>query len=40
MMVSPLGFFAGGEIENADCVKKSNPNFWNDLIKIGGRIKL
>ncbi|MGB9758555.1 MAG: 3-phosphoshikimate 1-carboxyvinyltransferase [Thermoproteota archaeon] len=40
MMVTPLGFFAGGEIENADCVKKSNPNFWNDLVKIGGRIKL
>ncbi|MEM0162387.1 MAG: 3-phosphoshikimate 1-carboxyvinyltransferase [Thermoproteota archaeon] len=40
MMVAPLGFFAGAEIENADCVNKSNPNFWNDLMKIGGRISL
>jgi 3-phosphoshikimate 1-carboxyvinyltransferase len=40
MMVAPLGFVAGCEIENADCVNKSNPNFWSDLIKIGGIVKL
>lgn len=25
-------------IKNADCIKKSYPEFWNDLRKLGGRI--
>jgi len=38
MMVSVLSFKVGGIIDNAECVNKSNPNFWKDLISLGGNI--
>ena len=38
MMASVLSFKVGGIIDNAECVNKSNPNFWKDLISLGGNI--
>ncbi len=40
MMASVLALKAGGVVENAQCVKKSNPNFWNDLKSIGGILRI
>ncbi len=40
MMSGVLSLINGGEVDNAECVKKSNPLFWQDLIKLGGRISL
>jgi 3-phosphoshikimate 1-carboxyvinyltransferase len=40
MMASVLALRAGGIIENAECVNKSNPNFWIDLKSLGGVIKI
>ena len=38
MMASVLSFKVGGVINNAECVNKSNPNFWKDLISLGAKI--
>ena len=38
MMASVLSFKVGGLINNAECVNKSNPDFWKDLIFLGGNI--
>jgi 3-phosphoshikimate 1-carboxyvinyltransferase len=40
MMAAVLALRAGGIIENAECVNKSNPNFWTDLRSLGGKIKI
>jgi len=40
MMASVLALKAGGVVENAQCVNKSNPNFWNDLKTIGGALRI
>lgn len=40
MMAGVLSLIHGGEVDNAECVKKSNPLFWQDLIKLGGKISL
>lgn len=40
MMAASLALRSGGAIYNADCVSKSNPRFWEDLISIGGRIRI
>jgi 3-phosphoshikimate 1-carboxyvinyltransferase len=40
MMASVLALKAGGVVENARCVNKSNPNFWNDLKTIGGALRI
>ena len=38
MMASVLSFRVGGVIDNAECVNKSNPQFWKDLISLGAKI--
>jgi len=40
MMAGVLSLYSGGEIEKAECVNKSNPYFWKDLISLGGDIRL
>jgi 3-phosphoshikimate 1-carboxyvinyltransferase len=40
MMASSIAVRAGGSIDGAECVNKSNPDFWKDLSAIGGRIRL
>ncbi len=40
MMATPLALRAGGAIYDAQCVSKSNPKFWEDLVSIGGRIRI
>ncbi len=40
MMAAPLALKAGGTVYGAECVNKSNPDFWKDLIYIGGRISI
>lgn len=40
MMATPFILKLGGEIRNAECVNKSNPNFWKDIKKIGGKIEV
>lgn len=40
MMASALVLKIGGVIENAECVNKSNPSFWNDLRLIGGVLRI
>ncbi|MEM1610576.1 MAG: 3-phosphoshikimate 1-carboxyvinyltransferase [Sulfolobales archaeon] len=40
MMASTLALKIGGVIENAECVNKSNPSFWNDLRLIGGVLRI
>lgn len=40
MMASTLALRVGGVIDNAQCVNKSNPSFWRDLLSIGGRLKI
>ncbi len=38
MMVTPIALRAGGVVDNAECVNKSNPGFWRDIESLGGRI--
>jgi len=38
MMAASLALRAGGAIDGAQCVNKSNPGFWRDLVSIGGRL--
>lgn len=40
MMVAPIALRVGGILDKAECVNKSNPWFWIDLIKLGGAITL
>jgi len=40
MMAAAMAVRAGGEIDGAECVDKSNPSFWWDLMKLGTRIAL
>lgn len=40
MMAADLSLKNGGEVENAECVNKSNPRFWEDLILLGAKISL
>ncbi len=40
MMSADIAVRSGGEIERAECVNKSNPRFWSDLMSLGGRVKL
>jgi len=40
MLSAVLALRNGGKIIGAEAVNKSNPEFWNDLMKIGGRIKI
>ncbi|ARM76348.1 3-phosphoshikimate 1-carboxyvinyltransferase [Acidianus manzaensis] len=40
MLAGDLAIKEGGEIEKAECVNKSNPKFWEDLISLGGKITL
>ncbi|AWR97642.1 3-phosphoshikimate 1-carboxyvinyltransferase [Acidianus sulfidivorans JP7] len=40
MLAADLSVKEGGEIEKAECVNKSNPRFWEDLISLGGKISL
>ncbi|EZQ06965.1 3-phosphoshikimate 1-carboxyvinyltransferase [Candidatus Acidianus copahuensis] len=40
MMGGDLSLLSGGEIEKAECVNKSNPKFWEDLIMLGGKINI
>ena len=38
MMASVFALVVGGTIKKAECVKKSNPNYWEDLEMLGGRV--
>lgn len=38
MLAAVLATKAGGEVDKAECVNKSNPMFWNDLVKINAKI--
>ncbi|WCM34181.1 3-phosphoshikimate 1-carboxyvinyltransferase [Sulfolobus acidocaldarius DSM 639] len=38
MMAGVISLRTGGTVENAQCVNKSNPSFWLDLISLGGDI--
>ncbi len=40
MMATPLALRSGGIIHGAECVNKSNPRFWEDLVSIGGRVRI
>jgi len=40
MMASVLALRAEGVIESAECVNKSNPNFWGDLVSVGGALRV
>ncbi|MCY0858939.1 MAG: 3-phosphoshikimate 1-carboxyvinyltransferase [Sulfolobaceae archaeon] len=40
MMATPLIMKFGGEIRNAECVNKSNPKFWQDILSLGGKIEI
>ncbi len=40
MLAAVLSLHSGGKIMDAECVSKSNPEFFRDLIKIGGDVKL
>ena len=40
MLSSVLSLYAGGKIMGAECVSKSNPQFYRDLASIGGDITL
>ncbi|MEM0489935.1 MAG: 3-phosphoshikimate 1-carboxyvinyltransferase [Ignisphaera sp.] len=40
MMATPIALRVGGVIDRAECVEKSNPNFWNDIVKLGGKIEI
>ena len=38
MMFASIALRVGGSIDKAECVNKSNPGFWRDLILLGGDI--
>ncbi|TRM86984.1 3-phosphoshikimate 1-carboxyvinyltransferase [Sulfolobus sp. E3] len=40
MLSSVLGLISGGTVEEAECVNKSNPNYWKDLISLGAKISI
>jgi 3-phosphoshikimate 1-carboxyvinyltransferase len=40
MMAADIATRSGGVIEGAECVKKSNPYFWDDLRALGGKVRL
>lgn len=40
MMAASLALRVGGAIRDAECVSKSNPRFWDDLMSIGGRVRV
>ncbi|MEM3802279.1 MAG: 3-phosphoshikimate 1-carboxyvinyltransferase [Saccharolobus sp.] len=40
MMSSALALITGGVINDAECVNKSNPNYWKDLISLGAKISI
>ncbi|MEM0157196.1 MAG: hypothetical protein QXN26_03905 [Thermoplasmataceae archaeon] len=40
MLASVLSLHSGGKIMGTECVSKSNPEFFMDLIKMGGDVKL
>ncbi|QKQ99464.1 3-phosphoshikimate 1-carboxyvinyltransferase [Metallosphaera tengchongensis] len=40
MMAGDLALNAGGKVLSAECVKKSNPKFWDSLAKVGALIKV
>lgn len=40
MMAAALSSIDGGEIDNACCVNKSNPKFWEQYSSIGGKVKM
>jgi len=40
MLSSALGLISGGVIEEAECVNKSNPDYWKDLISLGAKITI
>jgi 3-phosphoshikimate 1-carboxyvinyltransferase len=40
MMAAAMAAQAGGEVDGAECVDKSNPSFWWDLMRLGARIAL
>ncbi len=39
MAFAPLGTLMNVDIENPDVVRKSYPNFWNDMIAVGFAVK-
>ncbi|BCS91557.1 3-phosphoshikimate 1-carboxyvinyltransferase [Metallosphaera sp. J1] len=40
MMAGDLALRAGGRIRSAECVNKSNPRYWDDLLGLGSRLKI
>lgn len=40
MMATPIALRSSGTVNKAECVDKSNPFFWRDLVLLGGRIDL
>jgi len=40
MMGAAIATKVGGEIDRAECVDKSNPGFWSDLMKLNTRVSL
>lgn len=38
MTAATIALRAGGSIDKAECINKSNPMFWHDLAKLGGNI--
>lgn len=40
MLAAVLATRVGGEVDKAECVNKSNPSFWADLLKINARVSL
>ncbi|WP_338600112.1 3-phosphoshikimate 1-carboxyvinyltransferase [Sulfolobus tengchongensis] len=40
MMSSALALIKGGAITSAECVNKSNPNYWQDLLSLNAKISI
>lgn len=40
MLAGVLSLTSGGTVSKAECVSKSNPHFWKDLIYLGANIRL
>ncbi|MGC8620737.1 MAG: 3-phosphoshikimate 1-carboxyvinyltransferase [Caldisphaera sp.] len=40
MMASTIAFIKGGKIRNAECVNKSDPDYWHRYYNVGGRLKV
>jgi 3-phosphoshikimate 1-carboxyvinyltransferase len=38
MLAGDLALRAGGRVLDAECVNKSNPKYWEDLMKLGGKV--